>query len=447
MSLSLAARILWNMVRVAAREDWSRDRLKAHQLSSLGQLRRHAYDHSPFYRELHQGLEDAPLAQLPIVTKQQLMAAYDEVVTDPNITHDGLHHHLASARDDQLYNDSYIVCATSGTSGTPGIFPYSEEEWAVLLASFARASRWAGSHVRLFDPMRIAIVGSDKLSHQSRVVADSFDSPWVPTLRLSATEPLDEIVTKLTDWQPEMLVAYSALAGVLADEHLQGRLDINPRIVMCVAEALKPSVRNLINQAWANEPFENYAATEVGVAAAECSTHQGLHIFEDLTIVEFVDGEGNPVAPDTMSARILITPLFSKTFPLIRYELDDTASFTHEPCSCGMPFHRITKIGGRIAETLKIEAKNGNMAVLHPSDFDAVMTTTDVKAWQIVCHQGYLDVLVLAPVPAPTIAEIDKSISELLSNKGLDDFGRHVRVIEQLPRLKSGKMAIVRDAR
>ena len=213
------------------------------------------------------------------------------------------------------------------------------------------------------------------------MVADSFDSPWVPTLRLSATEPLDEIVTKLTDWQPEMLVAYSALAGVLADEHLQGRLDINPRIVMCVAEALKPSVRNLINQAWANEPFENYAATEVGVAAAECSTHQGLHIFEDLTIVEFVDGEGNPVAPDTMSARILITPLFSKTFPLIRYELDDTASFTHEPCSCGMPFHRITKIGGRIAETLKIEAKNGNMAVLHPSDFDAVMTTTDVKAW------------------------------------------------------------------
>ena len=447
MSLSLAARILWNMVRVATREGWDRNRLEAYQSSALRQLREHAYQHSPFYRQHHKGLEDAPLNQLPIVTKRQLMAAYDEVVTDPAVTHEDLQKHLLSEPDDELFNNSYIVCATSGTSGTPGIFPYSESEWAVLLASFARASRWAGSHVRLFDPMRLAIVGSDKLSHQSRVVADSFDSPWVPTLRLSATEPLHKIISQLNDFKPEMLVAYSALAGVLADEHLNGRLKVTPRIIMCVAEALKPTARKLIQEAWGIEPFENYAATELGVAAAECREHSGLHIFEDLTIVEFVDAEGNAVPPGTMSARILITPLFSTTFPLIRYELDDTATYTQEPCSCGLPFHRITKIGGRIAETLKLNGPDGNRIVIHPSDFDGVMSTTDAKAWQIVCHDKHLDVLILGPLDSSAVSEIDTSIADLLASKGLTAFGRKVKVVSQLPRLKSGKMAVVRDAR
>ncbi len=447
MSLNLAARILWNMVRVATREGWERDRLEAHQLSALARLRGHTYEHSSFYRKLHQGLEDAPLEQLPIVTKRQLMAAYDDVVTDPEIRYEALHRHLIDQRDDELFNNKYIVCATSGTSGTPGIFPYSEDEWAVILASFARASRWAGTHVRLFNPMRLAIVGSDKLSHQSRVVAGSFDSPWVPTIRVSATEPIDQIMSKLSDWQPEMLVAYSALAGVLADAHLRGQLEINPRIVMCVAEALKPSVRQLIREAWGNEPYENYAATEVGVVAAECNAHKGLHLFEDLTIVEFVDGEGRAVAPGEMSARTLITPLYSTTFPLIRYELDDTATFTVETCSCGMPFNRITKIGGRIAETLKITTQSGSTSVLHPSDFDAVMSTTNVKAWQIACYTGHLDVLVLGPPSESHLDEVDKCIAELLSKKGLSHFGRNIRVVDQIPRLKSGKMAIVRDER
>ena len=447
MGLGLAARILWNMVRVSTREGWERDRLEEYQASALTQLRAHTYKHSPFYRKHHEGLESAPLNQLPIVTKQQLMASYDDVVTDPAITHDDLQRHLLGKHDDELFNDKYIVCATSGTSGTPGLFPYSEAEWAVLLASFARASRWAGSHVRLFDPMRLAIVGSDKLSHQSRVVADSFDSPWVPTLRLSATEPLDEIISQLNDFKPEMLVAYSALAGVLADEHLNGRLKATPRIIMCVAEALKPSARKLIHEAWGIEPFENYAATELGVAAAECREHKGLHIFEDLTIVEFVDAEGNAVPPGTMSARILITPLFSTTFPLIRYELDDTAAYTQEPCNCGLPFHRVTKIGGRIAETLKLPGPHGNTIIIHPSDFDGILSTTDAKAWQIICHDQHLDVLVLGPLDSSSVSAIDMSIAELFAQKGLIDFGRQVKVVSQLPRLKSGKMAVVRDAR
>ena len=275
MSLTETAHLLWNMVRLSAREKWSREQLAAYQGDALKSLRSYVYERSRFYRELHKGLEEAPLDQLPIVDKRQLMVAYDDVATDPSITYQRLHEHVTSDHNGELLDGKYVVCTTSGTSGTPGLFPYSEAEWASILASFARASRWAGSHVRLLDPMRLAIVGSDKLAHQSHVVADSLDSPWVPTLKLAATEPLENIAAKLSDWNPEMVVAYSALAGMLADEQLSGRLNIHPRIVMCVAEALKPATRALVEEAWGTKPFENYAATETGVAAAECSAHQG----------------------------------------------------------------------------------------------------------------------------------------------------------------------------
>ena len=131
----------------------------------------------------------------------------------------------------------------------------------------------------------------------------------------------------------------------------------------------------------------------------------------------------------------------------IRYELDDTATYTHEPCGCGLPFHRITRIGGRVAETLRIRAKDGTVAILHVIDFDEILTVNDVKAWQVVCHKDRLDVLLLSPLSPSRVKEVESRVSEMMSQKGLADFSCNVRVVDQIPRLKSGKIALVRDAR
>jgi len=43
----------------------------------------HAYAHSRFFRRFHQGATDAPLQELPPLTRPLLMHKYDEVSTDP----------------------------------------------------------------------------------------------------------------------------------------------------------------------------------------------------------------------------------------------------------------------------------------------------------------------------------------------------------------------------
>jgi phenylacetate-CoA ligase len=71
------------------------------------------------------------------------------------------------------------------------------------------------------------------------------------------------------------------------------------------------------------EPFDWYGITEGGVLACDCASHQGMHLFEDLFWVENVDRHGHPVPDGAVGHKLLITDLFNRTQPLIRYELSD----------------------------------------------------------------------------------------------------------------------------
>jgi len=329
-------------------------------------------------------------------------------VTDRAIRLADVRNHISSAPAGKLFLGRYQVCATSGTSGEPGIFLYDSREWAWILASFARANRWAGIPAGLFHQLRLAMVGSSKPWHQSNAVAESLHSPWVPSLRLAATDPVADICRKLTGWRPRLLITYAAMAGILAEEELASRLDIAPQAVMCVAEALTRAARAQVRRAWGAEPFEIYSSTETACIAAECHAHAGLHLFEDLLVTEVVDEDNRPVPPGTMGAKVLVSLLFSRTLPLIRYELDDGAIVASDDCDCRLPFRRLTKIGGRIAETLRIVRPDGSVANLHPTQFEDVIGLTDVKCWQVIRERDGLHVTqsVFSPATRPLAARL-----------------------------------------
>lgn len=69
----------------------------ARQRARLGHLVRFARARSAFYRELYRGLPVAieHLGQLPPVTKQRLMAHFDDWVTDPKIDRAGVQAFIA----------------------------------------------------------------------------------------------------------------------------------------------------------------------------------------------------------------------------------------------------------------------------------------------------------------------------------------------------------------
>jgi phenylacetate-coenzyme A ligase PaaK-like adenylate-forming protein len=412
----------------------------------LKKLRRFALQRSPFYRKFHKGLEDEPLSTLPVLTKHQLMEVYDDLVTDRAVRLADVRNHIADNTAQKLFQGRYQVCATSGTSGQPGIFLYDRREWVWILSSFARANRLAGAPAGLFHQLPFAIVGSSRRWHQSNAVAASLECRWLPGIRLSATDPLADICRNLTHWKPRLLVSYAAMSGILAEEQLAGRLDIAPEAVMCIAEMLTNAVREQILRAWGAMPFENYASTETACIAAECQQHSGLHLFDDLLIVEVVDQDHRPVSPGKMGAMVLVSVLFSRTLPLIRYEIEDAVMLSEIDCMCDLPFHRITRLGGRIAETLHIVRSDGTIATVHPTHFEDAIGLTGVRGWQVIRRHDLLSIRLLAPVSERMLRHVETNVRNLVTELGIDHLTMRLEVIDDLERAPSGKMILVHDA-
>ncbi len=53
-------------------------------------------------------------------------------------------------------------------------------------------------------------------------------------------------------------------------------------------------------------PHDCDALTETGITALDCSEHAGLHVFEDLSIVEIVDARGEPAAPGEIGGKLKV---------------------------------------------------------------------------------------------------------------------------------------------
>lgn len=139
MNMPLIAQLLALHRRLRQRDSWTREQLSAHQAASLQRLRAHAYANSPFFQRFHAGLHAAPLRELPVLTKAQVMEHFDELATDRRIRRVDIERHVSNLRKDERCLDRYWVTATSGSTGRRGLFLFDRSAWLGVLATFARA--------------------------------------------------------------------------------------------------------------------------------------------------------------------------------------------------------------------------------------------------------------------------------------------------------------------
>jgi putative adenylate-forming enzyme len=424
-------------------ERWSRAQLDAHRATAVQDLRRYAVERSPFYRRFHAGLESRPLAELPVLTKAQLMNSFDEVVTDPEVRLAEVKEFLSTLEGYQLFRDRYWVARTSGSSGHPGVFLWNRAEWTTVVASYARSQAWAGIDASLRRRTRLAVVSSRTPWHQSALVSMSVDSAFIPVRRFDATSPLPEIVAGLNAWQPENLICYASMGRVLAEEQLAGRLAISPKAVMCSSEVLTIEGRGRIRRAFGVEPFEVYAATETAGIASECERHR-LHLFEDLVITEVVDDRNQPVPAGTVGAKILVTVLFSRTQPLIRYEMTDCVTLSSGTCECGRAFGLVQSVEGRQQDVLVLPGASGMPVSIHPVVFDHVLEPLPIRQWQVVERPAEVVVKLVRgslPIAEATVAA---DVARELKAAGALDPAVRVELVEAIEKTAAGKTPLVR---
>lgn len=447
MDMRLISRVVFLRAAWRKRDRWDAARIAEHQDHALQELRRAAYAGSEFYRRHHTGLHDAPLDQLPPVTKADLMEHFDEAVTTPDLRRADLEAHLRSLTESRgdpgvPWQGRWWAAATAGTTGRRGTFVWNRSEWGTVLASYARANDWAGISAGPTRPLKMALVSSRVPTHQSAVVGASLRSRLVPTLRLDVTAPMEDTVAALNRFQPRILVGYASALKPLAAEQHAGRLHISPQGVMSASEVLTPHTAAELEAAWGSAPFDVYAATETAGIASPC-TYRNRHVYEDLLIIEPVDQDGNPVPPGTTGARLLVTVLFSRTLPLIRYEMSDSVRLGGRGCPCGRAFTLLGDIEGRLEDILNLTGRQGPVSI-HPIVFHHVLDEAGSAGWQVIQEASGLRVLLAGLAPGASIEGVRAAVIGALNAAGVVETRVDVQLADHLQRTALGKAPFVR---
>jgi phenylacetate-coenzyme A ligase PaaK-like adenylate-forming protein len=232
-------------------------------------------------------------------------------------------------------------------------------------------------------------------------------------------------VGRLNALQPQLLFGYASMLVRLAAEQRAGRLRIRPLAVTPNSEMLLPAQRVALRQAFGAPVVESFGSSE-GLMGATPPDDDVLVFNSDLCIAEPVDAENRPVPPGEPSAKVLLTNLYNRTQPLIRYELTD--SFVRQPDAPDHG-HPRAQVRGRAEEVLHYRG-----ADVHPHVVRSVLVTTaEVLDYQVRQTPRGLDATALAvvPVDAEGLAE---RLAQALAGAGLSEPVVSVRIVDHLER-------------
>ncbi len=368
----------WNVGMFAAQTLWTRS-LGAAAVAAAGRQRletivRHARMHSPFYRKRWRHLPPGvpALADLPVVTRDQLMAAFDDWCTDRAIAWRDVERFVAErAHVGEPFRDRYLVWTSSGTSGRPGVYVQDEAALAAydaLVSIQTTSPTFAGCDwgAALAQGGRAALVAADGGHFASiaswRRVAQG--KPWLDTRSFAVTLPLAQIVAGLNAYRPAFVAAYPTVLSLLADEQAAGRLALRPAALWSGGEVLSPVVRAAIEDTFGCPLINEYGASECLTIGYGC--HAGwIHVNADWVILEPVDRRYRPTPPGELSDTVLLTNLANAVQPIVRYDLGDRVRTAPGPCACGSPLPAV-QVEGRCDDVVAFAAPGGGTVRLVP---------------------------------------------------------------------------------
>ncbi len=428
------------MPEFLARLRWSRAEIDAEQTRALRDLVSHAAHSSPWHRERLRRLDSdrltpAALRDIPPMTKSDLMEHWDAIVTDSRCTLAAAETHLAGLTADAYFLDQLHVIASGGSSGKRGVFVYDWYGWAASALGLMRGLN--DILLSLGRPLGpFATVSAYVASHATSALGQTFSNPDRPSVRAPVSLPLAEIVAILNRAQPSLLHTYPSMLPALCEEVHSGHLHIAPALIWSTSEPLLPEVRAMVEATWSAPVANGWAASESNGGAFCCPAGAGFHIGEDLNIIEPIDEHGNPVPRGQPSAKILLTNLYNRIMPLIRYEITDEFQIAAGPCGCGSAYLKVADVHGRADDVFRYASGT----TVHPLNFRSTLGKDPaIVEYQVRQTQRGAEIAIVARA-AVDIDALRSTLAQRLTGLGLSAPEVILRRVDRIERQGAGKL-------
>ena len=217
------------------------------------------------------------------------------------------------------------VYATSGSSGVPLKFLLSQRETACMNASWIRVLMFAGH-----KPLRGTMLTF--LTTHQKVDPNKGDS-WIQKLGLMRRKIVPEhlyvgvgmrdLIELVNSYKPDTICFRKNVLVRMAVYARNNNMKIwQPKAYTPVSEAVDEITRKLLIETFGPGLFDAYGCNETGNCAVKLPESDVFYVYNDTHVLNVVDDEGN-LADE---GRLIGTTLYKKDFPIINYEIGDTAT-------------------------------------------------------------------------------------------------------------------------
>lgn len=320
------------------RSQWlSKSAFEELQLIRLRALLTHVAKTVPYYKSAldrwANGLEHLDwdrFRELPYLDKATLRSQTAELIDRSRFTHGTSEGH------------------TSGTSGTPLIWPYDNDSIQLNLAFRERQYRWAGLTGR---EVSARFSGRLIMGHHQKPPFWRYnhaEKQWLFSTYHLTGEHLPAYFSALQRIRPAYLDGYPSalfsLARWVNHNGLAGKLRL--WAIFTTAETLVQEQRDEITRAFECRVWNFYSSSEGAPFITTCPAGR-QHLNPESGIIEFLRRDGTPALPGE-EADLVVTSLFQRTLPLIRYRIGDRGVLApEEPCPCGRHMPCVAAVLGR----------------------------------------------------------------------------------------------------
>ena len=325
----------------------------------LQRMVEYAFRNSPFYRKkFKKSVENRiPFDHFPVCNKVEMMNHFDQFVTSQDVRLAEIKEFISLPTNiGKPFKNKYFIWESSGTNGHQGI--YIQDRSCIARYQAIEAMRKPIDSIctqftyQALGQERIAYIGVLDRHYASTVSLSILKADFQNLHKciedFSIFEPIEQLVLKLIDFNPSVIITYPSMAICLVD-HLCN--SIKPRELWLGGEYLSAKQYHHIKSKLKVNIYCSYGASEFLPIAWQCY-YGNLHVNSDWVLLEPVDENYSQLPPGKLSHTTLLTNLVNTIQPIIRYDLGDQISYAQKKCQCGSIFPHIDLVG-RVSNFLK----------------------------------------------------------------------------------------------
>ena len=372
------------------------------------EIKQHAIDTTEFYQNY--SVND----DFPVVNKTEIMASYEK--------------HKAKSG----YEGPIHISSTSGSTGTPFSvlqdYPKRMRNIADLKVFGERCDYPSHERMVFFRVLSDKLVRTPEQEQRENIY-------YVDSSNLSNAH-LEKMMKVLLEKKPHIIFSYASTLVALA-KYIQtiDKLanDFEITAALTAGESITEEDRKLLENVFGCRAYRRYSDMELGILGQDMGDGGIYHLNYGSYYFECLKQDSDEVAEDGEIGRIVITDLFNKAFPMIRYDTGDLGIM--EKLS-NQQFPVLKEIYGRKRDC--VYATDGGL--VSPAKISVSMWGAEgISQWQFIQDTKYQYTLKLN---CDGEVQIDSILQKLKGALG-DDAEIRIEYVNEIPVLASNKRRAV----